>query len=109
MFFVVPFTGLISWHGFRSVAQSYAIGEHSVNEQGLPYTFIVKLALPLSCSCILYVAFIWLIEFLLRRTESTLRFQRKIIFKNLCGAGRLGVGVAISSFIWRTGLVGWAD
>ena len=104
MFFVVPFTGLISWHGFRSVAQSYAIGEHSVNEQGLPYTFIVKLALPLSCSCILYGAFIWLLGFLLRRSPST-PFSKKVNFQKFLWSWRLGVGVAIS--ISFGGLAWW--
>ena len=105
MFFVVPFTGLISWHGFRSVAQSYAIGEHSVNEQGLPYTFIVKLALPLSCSCILYGAFIWLLAFLLRRSASA-PFSKKINFQKFLWSWKLGVGVAIS--ISFGGLAWWA-
>ncbi len=50
--FVLPLTGLIGWHGCLAVAQSFAIGERSVNEQGLPHTFIVKAALPLACGLI---------------------------------------------------------
>ena len=94
MFFVVPFTGLISWHGFRSVMQSYVIGEHSVNEQGLPCTFIVKLALPLSCVCILFVASIRLLAFSSQRTDSTL-FSRKKNVQSSWWNWRLGVGSAI--------------
>ena len=50
--FVLPLTGLIGWHGWRAVTQAFAIGEQSVNEQGLPFTFIVKAALPLACGLI---------------------------------------------------------
>lgn len=49
---VLPLTCLISWHGWLAVAQSFMISERSVNEQGLPYTFIVKAALPLACGLI---------------------------------------------------------
>ncbi|MBT6460521.1 MAG: TRAP transporter large permease subunit, partial [Planctomycetaceae bacterium] len=104
MFFVVPFAGLISWYGFRSVVQSYVIGEHSVNAQGLPYTFIVKLALPLSSTCILCVAFIRLKGFLSQRTESTPSLKINI-FKEAWWNWMLGVGVAIS--ITCVGLAWW--
>jgi len=50
--FVLPLVGLISWHGWLAVVQSFVIGERSVNEQGLPATFIVKTALPLACGLI---------------------------------------------------------
>ena len=50
--FVLPLTVLIGWHGWLSVAQAFAINERSVNEQGLPFTFIVKAALPLACGLI---------------------------------------------------------
>jgi len=50
--FVLPLTALISWHGWLAVAQSVAISERSVNEQGLPLTCIVKAALPLACGLI---------------------------------------------------------
>lgn len=46
--FVLPLTALICWHGGLAVAQSYTIGERSVNDQGLPFTFVVKAALPLA-------------------------------------------------------------
>ena len=62
VFFVFPFSILLAWHGFLAVGQSFSIGEHSVNEQGLPFTFIVKLALPLSFSIILIVAMVRLME-----------------------------------------------
>jgi tripartite ATP-independent transporter DctM subunit len=45
---VLPLAALLCWHGFAAVAQSYRIGERSVAEQGLPFTFVVKAALPLS-------------------------------------------------------------
>ena len=50
--FVLPLTVLIGWYGWLAVAQSFSISERSVNEQGLPYTFIVKAALPLACGLI---------------------------------------------------------
>ena len=62
VFFVVPFSILLAWHGFLAVGQSFSIGEHSVNEQGLPFTFIVKLALPLSFSFMLIVALVRLMD-----------------------------------------------
>lgn len=63
--FVLPLTGLIGWHGWLAVGQSFTIGERSVNEQGLPATFIVKAALPLACGLIGLTA----IARLLRATE----------------------------------------
>jgi tripartite ATP-independent transporter DctM subunit len=45
------------------VGHSFSIGEHSVNEQGLPFTFVVKLALPISFSLMLLVALVRLMEF----------------------------------------------
>ncbi len=104
MFFVIPFTGLISWHGFRSVAQSYTIGEHSVNEQGLPCTFIVKLALPLSCVCILSVAVIRLVAFASQWIETT-PSSRKNSFENSVWSWRSGLPAAIS--IIFGGLAWW--
>ncbi len=104
MFFVVPFTGLISWHGFRSVAQSYSIGEHSVNEQGLPCTFIVKLALPLSCACIFSVAVIRLVALASQRIENT-PSSKINSFQNSWWSWRSGLGVAIS--IIFGGLAWW--
>jgi len=50
--FVLPLTGLIGWYGWLAVAQAVVINERSVNEQGLPCTFIVKAALPLACGLI---------------------------------------------------------
>ena len=44
---VLPLAALLCWHGFAAVAQSFTIGERSVAEQGLPFTFVVKSALPL--------------------------------------------------------------
>ena len=43
LFFVIPFSTLLAWYGFQAAGQSFSIGEHSVNEQGLPFTFVVKL------------------------------------------------------------------
>ena len=60
--FVLPLTSLIGWHGWLAVAQSFAIGERSVNEQGLPFTFIVKAALPLACGLISLTAIARLIR-----------------------------------------------
>ena len=62
LFCVIPFSLLIAWHGFLAVGQSFSIGERSVNEQGLPFTFVVKLALPLSFSMILIVTLVRLME-----------------------------------------------
>ncbi|MBT6641820.1 MAG: TRAP transporter small permease subunit, partial [Planctomycetaceae bacterium] len=104
VFFVVPFTGLISWHGFQSVAQSYLIGEHSVNEQGLPCTFIVKLALPLSCACILSVAVIRLVAFSSQRTKTAPSLRRNSFQKSWWNS-RSGLGAAIS--IIFGGLAWW--
>ena len=62
------------WHGFLAAGQSFSIGERSVNEQGLPFTFVVKLALPLSFSfMILIVTLIRLMELAFRelRVSST--------------------------------------
>ena len=44
---LLPLAGLLCWHGFAAVVQSFTIGERSVNDQGLPWTFVVKAALPL--------------------------------------------------------------
>ena len=62
LFCVIPFSLLIAWHGFLAAGQSFSIGERSVNEQGLPFTFVVKLALPLSFSIILIVTLVRLME-----------------------------------------------
>ena len=70
LFFVIPFSILLAWHGFLAAGQAFSIGERSVNEQGLPFTFIVKLALPLSFSFMLIVALIRLIELAFRDTVS---------------------------------------
>jgi len=63
IFFVIPFSTLLAWYGFQAVGHSFSIGEHSVNEQGLPFTFVVKLALPISFSLMLLVALVRLMEF----------------------------------------------
>lgn len=62
LFCVIPFSLLLAWHGFLAAGQSFSIGERSVNEQGLPFTFVVKLALPLSFSMILIVTLVRLME-----------------------------------------------
>ena len=62
LFCVIPFSLLLAWHGFLAAGQSFFIGERSVNEQGLPFTFVVKLALPLSFSMILIVTLVRLME-----------------------------------------------
>ena len=62
LFCVIPFSLLLAWHGFLAAGQSFSIGERSVNEQGLPCTFVVKLALPLSFSMILIVTLVRLME-----------------------------------------------
>jgi len=62
LFCVIPFSTLLAWHGFLTAGQAFSIGERSVNEQGLPFTFIVKLALPLSFSFILIVALMRIME-----------------------------------------------
>ena len=62
LFCVIPFSLLLAWHGFLAAGQSFSIGERSVNEQGLPFTFVVKLALPLSFSTILIVTLVRLME-----------------------------------------------
>ena len=62
LFCVIPFSLLLAWHGFLAAGQSFSIGERSVNEQGLPFTFVVKLALPLSFSMILLVTLVRLME-----------------------------------------------
>ena len=70
LFFVIPFSILLVWHGFLAAGQSFSISERSVNEQGLPFTFIVKLALPLSFSFMLIVALVQLMYFVLAGPQS---------------------------------------
>ena len=94
LFFVIPFSILLVWHGFLAAGQSFSIGERSVNEQGLPFTFIVKLALPLSFSFMLIVALVQLMDFVLAGSQPQIdsMSQRK---SNHFGKLKIGVSAAI--------------
>ena len=106
VFFVFPFSILLAWHGFLAVGQSFSIGEHSVNEQGLPFTFIVKLALPLSFSIILIVAMVRLMELAVANRQA-LDSSTPTNTLNQWWNVRLGVSVAIVCTViglaWRVG------
>ncbi len=93
-FFVIPFSILLVWHGFLAAGQSFSIGERSVNEQGLPFTFIVKLALPLSFSFMLIVALVQLMDFVLAGSQAQIdsTSQRK---SNHFWKLKIGVSAAI--------------
>ena len=106
IFFVIPFSILLAWYGFQAVGQSFSIGEHSVNEQGLPFTFVVKLALPLSFTLMLIVALVHLLEFALaaRQAPVSSMSQRSL---NQWGKLKLGVSAAtvcaVIGLAWRVG------
>ena len=108
VFFVIPFSILIAWHGFLAVVQSFSIGEHSVNEQGLPFTFIVKFALPLSFFIILIVAMVRLIELAVANRQA-LDSSPPTNILNQRWNGLLGISVAIVcmaiGLAWRLGNV----
>ena len=105
-FFVIPFSALLVWYGFLAVGQSFSIGEHSVNEQGLPFTFVVKLALPLSFSFMLIVALIRLIELAFREPRACVATTKK---KKLNHAVKIKIGVsgaivsAVMGLAWCVG------
>ena len=100
-FFVIPFSALLVWYGFLSVGQSFSIGEHSVNEQGLPFTFVVKLALPLSFSFMLIVALIRLIELAFREPRACVATTKK---KKLNHFVKIKIGVSGAIVIAVMGL-----
>lgn len=108
VFFVIPFSILVAWHGFLAVGQSFSIGEHSVNEQGLPFTFIVKFALPLSFFIILIVAMVRLIELAVANRQA-LDSSPPTNILNQRWNGLLGISVAIVcmaiGLAWRLGNV----
>jgi tripartite ATP-independent transporter DctM subunit len=89
------------WYGFLAVGQSFSIGEHSVNEQGLPFTFVVKLALPLSFSFMLIVALIRLIELAFREPRACVATTKK---KKLNHFVKIKIGVSGAIVIAVMGL-----
>ena len=100
-FFVIPFSALLVWYGFLAAGQSFSIGEHSINEQGLPFTFVVKLALPLSFSFMLIVALIRLIELSFREPRACVATTKK---KKLNHFVKIKIGVSGAIIIAVMGL-----
>jgi tripartite ATP-independent transporter DctM subunit len=104
---VLPLAALLSWHGFASVAQSFAIGERSVNEQGLPFTFIAKAALPTGFMLVALAAMARLI-----RSALLLAEPRPAPVGEPAGRGSrivMAVGIALSlaaaMLAWQAGRV----
>ena len=106
LFFVIPFSILLAWHGFSAAGQAFSIGERSVNEQGLPFTFIVKLALPLSFSFILIVALMRIMELAMANPQtygsSTPTNSLKTWSKLKAGIS-VAVACAVIGLIWHVG------
>ncbi len=106
LFFVIPFSILLAWHGFSAAGQAFSIGERSVNEQGLPFTFIVKLALPLSFSFILIVALMRIMELAMANPQT---YGSSTPTNSLKTWSKLKVGISVAvvcaviGLIWHVG------
>ncbi len=53
VFFLIPLYAFLAWHGWDFAAKSYAINERSPNPGGMPWLWLVKGLLPLSCLLLL--------------------------------------------------------
>ncbi len=47
LFFLVPLSILCIYHSITYVKVSYFLGENSANPNGLPYTFLIKMIIPI--------------------------------------------------------------
>lgn len=53
LLFLVPLYAFLAWHGWEYAAKSFAINERSPNPGGMPWLWLVKGLLPLSCLLLL--------------------------------------------------------
>ncbi|MDE0769032.1 MAG: TRAP transporter small permease subunit [Opitutaceae bacterium] len=53
LLFLVPLYAFLAWHGWEYTAKSFAIGERSPNPGGMPWLWLIKGLLPLSCLLLL--------------------------------------------------------